>query len=204
MSVEAKPSIHPPELDLLFRNPPLLLNELRSAYELLYKATESAMDPQNIMERLLVYDVVNLTWELVRAGRDKANLVNMTWKEATCMVLEALLAGDPDERRLIAQERADAFFTAEGRAWVVNCLAEHKLTIDAIAAQAMTLRLPELDIIDRQTERFRFSRMAIARDYTYHRVAGSWKGPKNLLAIVDAEAKAIALVPASDPAIGEP
>src|ERR1700730_11835516 len=55
--------------------------------------------------------------------------------------------------RRAAQEHAEAYFTEEGRASVETILARHELTQDAIAAQAMAIRLPELDIIDRQMER---------------------------------------------------
>ncbi len=194
-ATEAKKSIYPPGLAQLFK-PPLLLNESNREYQNLFKVFEEAMAPQNFMERILMKDVVDLTWEIVGAGKRKANLVNMTWKEATRTLLEALLTGDPVERRLEAQERAGAFFTDAGREWVVNFLRDHKLTIDAIAARANALRSPELEIIDRQMERARVSRMALTQDYMHHRTAGSWKAPKDLLAIVDASTNAIPLVPA--------
>jgi hypothetical protein len=162
-----------------------------------------AMDPQNALERSLVDDVVALTWEIARAQRQKTDLINMTWREATRALLEALLTGDPLARRLEAQERANAYFTHAGKVWVTDFLAKYGLTIDAIAAQATAMRLPELEIIDRQAQRARVSRMALARDYTYHRAAGSWTSPKELLAIVDDKADAISLVPASEPVAGE-
>ncbi len=59
---------------------------------------------------------------------------------------------------------------------------------DAIAAQAATLRLPELDILDRQLGRARLTSMAITRDIEHHRVAGSWNRTDKVLSIVDGTA----------------
>jgi hypothetical protein len=72
----------------------------------------------------------------------------------------------------------------------LECSRLHNLTEDAIAAQAMAVRLPELDVIDRQMERARATRLAIARDIVHHRVAGSCAGlgydPDNLAATLQA------------------
>jgi hypothetical protein len=125
--------------------------------------------------------------------------VNLTWKEALRMIIESLWEDEPGESRRVAQERADAYFRSEGdRNWVVKFLAKRKLTEDAIAAQAATLRLPELEIIDRQLERAQVTRMAIARDLEHHRAAGSWKRPDELLQIVDAKAGSIPLDPSDN------
>jgi hypothetical protein len=188
----------PAELQRFFEKPPILINESRRDYDQVLWSTIEAIEPKNTFEWILLKDLVDLTWEIRRLGKDKAALTNMTWKEALRMILESLLDGDPEERRRVAQERANAYFTEEGRAWVMTFLRTHELTEDAIAAQAMTLRLPELEIFDRQTERARVTRMAIARDIQHHRVAGSWKRPDDLLAIVDAKATSIPLSPSSD------
>jgi hypothetical protein len=60
------------------------------------------------------------------------------------------------------------------------------------------LRLPELEVFDRQLERARVTRMAIARDLEHHRAAGSWKRPDELLQIVDAKAGSIPLDPSDN------
>jgi hypothetical protein len=162
------------------------------------KGTIETIEPQNKFEWRLVKDIVDLTWELRRLGKMKAALVNVTWKEAVRMVLESLLDGNPDERRRAAQEHAEAYFTEEGRTSVLTILGRHELTEDAIAAQAMAIRLPELDIIDRQMERARVSRMAIARDIQHHRSAGSWKRPDERLTAIDATESSIPLSSSSD------
>jgi hypothetical protein len=188
----------PAELKRFFEKPPILINENRGSYEQVLRGTIETIEPQNIFEWLLAKDVVDLTWEDHRLGKMKAALVNVTWKEALRMVLESLLDGNPDERRRAAQEHAEVYFTEEGRTAVLGILGRHELTQDAIAAQAMAMRLPELDIIDRQMERARVSRMAVARDILHHRSAGSWKRPDDLLRVIDATASSIPLSPSSD------
>lgn len=185
----------PVELQRFFANPPLRINESRTIYDAVLMATIEAIDPRDAYEWLLAKDLVDLTWQIRGVAKDKADMVNATWKEALRMLLETLLDGDPQERRCVAQARAQEFFTEKGREWVVTFLADHQLTDDAIAAQAAALRLPELDIMDRQMERARLARMAIARDLLHHRVAGSWKRPDDVVAIVDARASPVPLDP---------
>ena len=117
--------------------------------------------------------------------------MNMTWKQALCMILEAHTDGDPVERRLGAQELANQYFGSEkGRKDTIEYLAILGFTEDEIAAQAATLRLPELDILDRQLGRARLTSMAITRDIQHHRAAGLWKRTDEVLAIVDGTAGA--------------
>jgi hypothetical protein len=203
MSVEVttkdtdKKSIYPATLKRFFRKPPLLLSESNIIYEDLYRSTATAMDPQNDMEWLLHKDFVDLSFELSRLGNDRASIVNMNSKAAIRMLLESLLGDDPDG--LSAQGRADAFFTDEGRMWVLDQLRAHGLNIQAITAQAATMRRPELECIDRQMERVRAARVVTLREYAIYRQAGTWKGPNETLAIVDAKANPASLAPALDP-----
>jgi hypothetical protein len=91
----------------------------------------------------------------------KADLVNLTWREALRTILESLLPGDLPERCRVARERSEGYFGPQGRARVLTILGRHKLTEDAIAAQSLTLRLPELEVIDRQLHRAWLARIAI-------------------------------------------
>jgi hypothetical protein len=64
----------------------------------------------------------------------------------------------------------------------------------------LSLRLPEVEFIDRQLHRACVMRIAIARDIVDHRVAGSWKTPEDVLVTIDGRADAIPLSPSSDQA----
>jgi hypothetical protein len=189
----------PPAEIKSFFTPPVLISENCGEYESMRAAVANTIRPQNTIEWILVIDVMNLSWEIRRLAKDKANLINLNWKDAIRMIVEALLDSDQEERSRVSQDLADGWFTsAEAKQGIQALLAKHQLTEDAIAAQAMSLRLPELDIIDRKMERARVSRMALMRDIEHHRIAGSWKMPQDLLQIVDAAAEPTPLVPAAD------
>ena len=189
----------PPEIESFFMEPPLLIGESRLEYERMFTAVANTIRPQNPIEWMLVSDIMNLSWEIRRLGKTKAGLINLNWKDAIRMIVESLLDADHEDRSRFSQELADGWFTGEeAKETIKALLAKHQLTEDAIAAQAMSLRLPELEIIDRKMERTLVSRMAIMRDIEHHRIAGSWKMPKDSLQIVDAAAEPTPLVPAAD------
>jgi hypothetical protein len=190
----------PAELQGFFDNPPILLNESREAYDQLRASIIETIEPKNTYEWMWVKSLLTYGWEERRLGKMKADLVNLTWKEAVRKILESLLPGDLAERCRVARDRADGFFGPEGRERVMTILKRHKLTEDAIAAQSLTLRLPELEIIDRQLQRACLLRIAIARDIIDHRVASSWKSPQDVLVTIDGRANAIPLSPSSDQA----
>jgi hypothetical protein len=176
----------PPDLVDFFDDPPLLNNESRNVYYKLRRSMIDTIAPKNTCEWILTIDLVYLTWELRGLAKRKAALVNLTWKQALCMIIEAHTDGNPAERRRGAQEQTNQYFSNEkGRKDTIEFLAILGFTEDAIAAQAATLRAPELDLLDRQMERARVARMAITRDIEHHRVAGSWMQPDDLLAIAD-------------------
>jgi hypothetical protein len=188
----------PAELVGFFAYPPLRINENRHVYEQVRMGIIETIVPRNKFEWFLVLDLADLTCEIRRLGKDKAGIVNATWKEALRMILESLLDGDPQERRSVAQDRAEKYFTEEGRNWIIEFLGKNELREDAIGAQAAAMRLPELDVIDRQMARARVSRMALVEDIMLHRVGGSWRQPDEVLTIVDTKASLVPLEPPTD------
>jgi len=194
----------PAELVSFFAHPPIRTGENRHAYEQVRNGVIESFEPGNQFEWLLVLDLANLTWEIRSLGKDKADLVSLTRKEALRMILEAHLDDEPQERRSTARDRTANYVTKEGREWVIDFLGKHGLKEDAIAAQAAALRLPELEIVDRQLARARLSRMAIVRDFFEHRVAGFWKRPDEVLAIVDVKASVVPLDQPADQSTSAP
>ncbi len=104
----------PADLVEFFADPPLLNNENRAAYYYLRKGIIATIEPTNTIEWVLTLDLADLAWEIRRLKKVKAELVNMTWKEALCMIIEAHTDGDPVERRLGAQELTTKYFSEEG------------------------------------------------------------------------------------------
>ena len=189
----------PSEIAVFFKKPPILISENPSEYEAVFASLVNAVGPNNAFEWLLFKYIVELSWEIRRSGNSKAAIINMKWKEALYMLLESLLQGDDEERSRVAQQLADQWFTSvEARASILELLQKYQLAEDAIVAQAMALGLHALDMLDRKIERARVSRMVLMRDIEHHRVAGTWKMPKDLLQIVDAAAEPIPLAPPND------
>jgi hypothetical protein len=192
----------PTELEPVFERRPILLNESAEEYDRLRDSIVEMMEPTNISEWMLVLSVVRYNWEDFRLGNMKAALVNLTWKEAVRIVMEALVPGDAEQRARKAQELSGLYFRPEGHGQVLAILAGHKLTEAAIAAQAMAVRLPEIEVLDRQSQRASLLRMAIERDLLHHRAVGSWKRAEKVLAVIDARADPISLSPSlEEPAL---
>jgi hypothetical protein len=184
----------PADLVEFFADPPLLNNENRDAYYNLRNGIIATIKPTNTNEWVLTLDLADLAWDIRRLKNQKATLVNLIWKEALCMIIEAHSDGDPVARRLGAQELTNKYFSnEEGHQETLGWLAIQGFTEGAIAAQAATLRSPELEILDRQLGRARLTSMAITRDIQHHRAAGSWKRADEVLAIVDGTAGSPAL-----------
>src|SRR5476651_1197146 len=120
----------PADLVDFFANPPLLNNENRDAYYKLRKSMIETIEPQNTCEWVLTMDLVDLAWEIRRAAKQKASLVNMTWKQALCMAIEGHADGNPVERRRGAQDIANQYFSEKGRKDTIEYLAILGLTDD--------------------------------------------------------------------------
>ena len=189
-------SVFPPQIAWLFQKQPLLLGESRRDYDQVCKSLIRSIQPENHLEWLLVKQAVDYCWEIIRLSKFKAAIVNMTWREALQLVLETIVGGDEDERRRAVQEHVDGWYTTpEAQQATIKLLEKHLINTDDITAQAMALRLPELERIDRSLEKNRAGLNATLREIEHYRIAGIWKGGKDLQQIVDAELSSIIPAP---------
>ncbi len=188
----------PTALEGLFDRRPILLNESVEEFDALRASIIEMMEPENISEWLLVASLARYYWEEVRLEKMKADLVNLTWKEAVRTLMEALVPGDLADRASKALELSSLCFRPEGRKSVMTILTAHNLTEDAIAAQSAALRWPEIEGMSKQADRVCMMRMAVERELQHHRAAGSWKKAQKVLELV-----AGGLVPLS-PSLQEP
>src|SRR6476620_10589384 len=74
-------------IDGIFGAPPILPGEDASAYEVLLARVSAGVKPADIIEKIWVRDVVDLTWEIFRLRRIKAELVSqgIPTKLADCL-----------------------------------------------------------------------------------------------------------------------
>ncbi len=186
----------PPEIAWIFQKTPLLIGESTRAYDGICMALIRSIGPQHHLEWLLLKQVLDLYWEIHRWTKFKSDIVNMSWREALRQAFESIIEGEDDDRRCTAQKHVDEWYsTPAAQESTRRLLLKHGIDEEAITTQAMALRLPELEMIDKRLERARVSQMATLREIEHYRVAGTWQAGKGLQQIVDAEVSSIIPAP---------
>jgi hypothetical protein len=150
---------------VLFGPPPLLEGEDAAAYDELLTQVSTDVKPTGTLEDIWVRDIVDLTWEMLRLRRLKVSLMKATAVLGLAQVLEPFLgscdaedlAKDWAARKQKAIKRVDSFLTARG------------LTMDAVTAQTLSLKLDDIERIDRMIAVAGGRRDAILREIDRHR-----------------------------------
>jgi hypothetical protein len=195
MSNESNALVIPPGIASFFKKPPLLVTERRQDYEEFFNSVAQTIVPMNSLEWIATGNYVDQQWEIRRQRQAKAAMINTTRREAFRTVFESMLP-ETDDRIEIAANMADQWFVNPGeRPTLLEFLKMHDLDDDAISAQALALRAPELEMIDRAIQRLEIISMAQLRELKFHRRASSWRPPKSPMRIVDGVAEPIPLQP---------
>lgn len=189
----------PPEVVSLFEERPLLSGERARDYDAMRDGLISSMRPQSYLEWLSFKHILDASWDIRRLTKLKTAIPNMSWNEALRRLIESTLPGDEDERQLAAQKEVDAWYTiSHAQEKIMAQLQRRGLYEDTISALAMNLRLPEIELVDRQLERARRNLAAMLREYSYYQAAGTWEFPKALTQVIGADAALIELAPSED------
>jgi hypothetical protein len=195
MSCESNIPAIPPGIAALFKKPPLLVTESRQDYEAFFNAIVQAISPRNGLEWIATGNYVNQQWDIRRQRQAKAGIVNATRREAFRVVFESILP-DPADRVTAANMADQWFVNPDERPVLLELLEMHDLDDDAISAQALAMRAPELEMIDREIHRLEVISMAQLREIEFHRrPSSSWRGSEQLLQIVDGVAESVPLQP---------
>src|SRR5262245_38647915 len=176
----------------LFGPPPLLEGEDTAAYDELLVRISGAVKPADILEEIWVRDVVDLVWEAFRLRRLKANFMATVAHEGLRKILETLI--DWSDARDLAQ----AWATRERGAvkQVDELLASAGFTMDAVMAQALSLKLDAIERIDRMIATAEGRRNAILRELDRHRTTWGQNLRRTVQEIEEAEIKVIEATPA--------
>jgi hypothetical protein len=145
LPVASTHSALPAALDVL--TPPLLIRgEEVSSYDTLLARVSATVKPADTLEEIWVRDVVDLVWDAVRLRREKAALMNACAHEGLQKILSGLEVRDSFglAARWAARDEATV-------ARVDALLASAGLTMDAVMAQTLCVRLGEIERIDRLT-----------------------------------------------------
>jgi len=159
----SEPSHLPASLDFLGAAP-LLPREEVSSYDTLLARVSGAVKPADILEEIWVRDVVDLVWDAVRLRRLKVNLMTASAHEGMQKVLWGVNAPDFSglAKRWAAREEAAV-------AQVDALLASAGLTMDAVMAQTLRVRIDEIERIDRMIAAAEARRNAALHELARHR-----------------------------------
>jgi hypothetical protein len=171
---------------------PLFEGEDTAAYDELLARISGAVKPADIFEEIWIRDIVDLVWEAFRLRRLKANLMTAVAHVALEDILEPLL-GWTD-----AHDLAKAWAARERAAIerVDELLASAGLTMDAVMAQALSLKLNDIERIDRMIATAEGRRNAILRELDRHRTTWGQNLRRTVQEIEEAEIKVIEATPA--------
>jgi hypothetical protein len=189
------PSPPTPPSDLPVRTParsllgprPLIAGEDGADYDdILQRISADAM-PGDFIEEIWVRNVGDLVWESIRLRRLKAQLMQAAMYQGLEAVLSPLVddAGDAD-----ALARTWAGGDEEAIAEVERLLGRAGLTIDAVMAQTLAVRIDDIARIDGMITVAEERRDTVLREIVYHRAGfgrALCRAGQSAMAAVDAE-----------------
>jgi hypothetical protein len=134
-------------------------------YDRLHAGMTAAVAPRDVIEEIWVRDVVDLVWEALSLRRLKALLLIVSARRGLDQVISPLFK---DGR---AYELANDWFAGKKEAVreVEQALAKAGLTMEAVAAQTLAIKLDDIERIDRMIMNAEARRNATLREVERHR-----------------------------------
>jgi hypothetical protein len=161
----AKTATRRPKPLELFGPSPLMEGEDIGLYDDLLIRISTAIKPSDILEDIWVREVLDLVWETFRLRRLKWTLLTATAVEGLTKVLGPLIGwgqGD-DLARAWAARKPSAIKRVE------EILASAELNMDAVMAQTLSVKLDEIERIDRMIAMAETRRNITLREVDRHR-----------------------------------
>jgi hypothetical protein len=183
----------PISLRALLGPPPLIQGEEAGGYDELLARITGTLRPADILEEIWSRDVVDLVWDAFRLRRLKANVL----KAAACEGVESLLR--PVFRNDIYEIARNRAARDEAAVESVDAaLASAGLSMDAVMARTLTLRIDEVERIDRLVTSAEAGRSSVLRELDRHRASFAQNLRRAIEVVEDAEFKLIAPEKTSD------
>ena len=156
-------------LDFDFFPPPIIDGERETDYQNFRASCINAVKPKDAIEKIWLQDFVDYSWDSHRLRRTKTLLIQITRKQAVETILKQFDDADDvlsSTAWLTAGPMALAWSQSEQEAVAkVEALLEmHDLDIDSIMATAITLKLPELERLDKLIASYDYRRDAAMRE----------------------------------------
>ena len=145
--------------------PPVITGEDPHAFLELLDRVRQDVKPKGIIEEIFVRDSVDLLWEIRRLRRLKASLLQAAAHQGLEKVLKPLVAWSEADRLADNWARRSSRAIAK----VDKVLATAGLNLDAVMAEALALRLDDIERIERMiaSQEARFE--AALREIDRHR-----------------------------------
>jgi len=150
----------------LFGPTPIMEGEDITLYDDLLTRISTAVKPKDILEDIWVREDVDLVWEIFRLRRLKWTLLVASAEEGLVKVLAPFIQGVPEQKEL-----AHAWFARKPSAIkrVKKILASAGLSEDAILAQTLSIKLDDIERIDRMIAIKEARRNVILSEIDRHR-----------------------------------
>ncbi len=142
--------------------PPLIAGEDGAAYDLLHGSVTAAVKPKDFLEEMWVRDIVDLSWDVLRLRRLKAQLLTYCTAAQVRGYLKEL-RGTSQAQKLSAElgdpsvvARVDEFLSATGH------------TVESVTAEVFVATSEALERVDRMTMSAESRRNATLREIDRH------------------------------------
>jgi hypothetical protein len=144
---------------------PLFAGEDAAAYDILLGRVSDVVKPADVLEEIWLQDVVELSWDVARLRRAKAEFLNSSAHRGLRKLLDGLL-GWKESQDLTAQwagKDPDALRLVE------RSLAAAGMTMSTVMAQTLAASINEVERIDRLTAAAELRRNVMLREIADYR-----------------------------------
>ena len=177
-------TVIPADILELLGPPALTLDESPSRYRDVMAQFAVEFDPNSITEWLLVNDLVNINWEILRYRRVITTLVRLA-----CPPAATRLVYDRSSVRLDFAHthfRTDALRPSKAGPDVTRRqLAMHGLTLEDVFYEALSVKLEEVERFDKLIEKLEIRREKLFREFRAHRTLSPELARQKTTAIVE-------------------
>ena len=151
---------------------PLLPGEKEADYIALVARIVAVAQPRDAIEELLIRDVIDLSWEILRLRRMKSGLLRASIGSGVWRVMESL-GYDERERYGSARKLAGLWAAGEKRAQkeVAGALQKAQLTIEDVMAETLDSKIDSFERFDRMLASSEARRNNALREIDRHREA---------------------------------
>jgi hypothetical protein len=147
--------------------PPLIRGESAADYDALLARVANALQPADVLEEIWIRDVVDLSWEVFRLRRLKAELMAASAHEGMQEVLEPLFPSAGTGRSLARKWAAGA--DEDTRQQIETAMGKAGLSRESVAARTLAVRIDDFERIDRMLMEAEARRAAALHELDRHR-----------------------------------